>query len=229
MWMDTLNFDALDVGRMAIQQIAAAERAERFPAFKAVAFNSVVKSIPKPRKTLSPVAKWVGTYISRYIGSKAAFIEERVVWFDGAAVRLRSEIAAVGMLPQEDLVARIESFQAINEKAKTHCQAAAVSLEKRNSLSRPAKAFRRLVRALSEMEQSIATLRNIAVGEDWETSVALQRASFNNLRGLIRSGETADIDDDLLALAGQALASSNARDLHADAEWPRRLAESPLH
>ncbi|MDP9975226.1 hypothetical protein J2W39_006514 [Variovorax paradoxus] len=225
-----------DVSSIAIRKMQQTERTDRFSSAKVTFLKSISQSVP------TFVGSWLGGRCARLVASKAVLTAEKAIFFRGAAGDLFRQISETHERPPEALLEEIDSFTAVLTDATFRCSSIIPQLRMRNPASQVADAFEQVIAALEDLRSSVSVLRTVATGgslpgfvfpfagtESWEGALKHQRDVFSAVRATVRSGDTTDIDPELLALADEAISASDARNLATDAEWSRRLSGDRLH
>lgn len=219
----TLSFD---YAGLALKNVRKTQHSEEFAPFRVRVVIGAIKLASWIAPSLS--AKLFSGIACVLINLKTTQIARHVAFFDGVAVRMERDIADTAALPDTaELVSKLEEFQVAHLANQKKRQSLVNLLKSRNAQSRVALALERLFRNLDDLCVSAGTLRYVASGESMD--VLRQRQLFLNLRSEIRSGTSANFDEEMLALADDAIAASNGRQLSSDAGWPDRMTSGPVH
>jgi hypothetical protein len=219
MYMDSMSFDSVDMKAMVIRQIRYAEphQGARWAAVRRVA--------DAPTGGFrSGLAQWGGGLLAGWVKKHADWVDDKTVQLEGLTQRLRKAVIECAVYPDDrDLLRSLDKLKGQIDEIQRSIGPAADTMLKRNERSRVGLALVKLVRSYDAMAAATGMLRQIVTRTDWETELGVQRTRFNAVRSKIRSNDTSDIDEDLLALADEAIASSAGRDLSTDADWPNRM------
>jgi hypothetical protein len=221
MYMDAMPaLNAVDVRAMVMRQI---DYAQRSPWFPWRGLTKIANALPA-KAVLDPVASWAGARLAGYIDGRSSWVVDRTVQLEGAAARLRKSIAASGIYPEDlQLVAVVDKFVAQIARVQESFGQASRLLLARNKQSPLGHSMLRLCSAADGLAAAATLVKQISIGEDWETDAQVQSTRFNMLHDQIRSGDIADMDAELLAMADDAAASLKD-DFQYDESWARDLA-----
>lgn len=145
----------------------------------------------------------------------------------GCADKLREEIDITAVNPPRELATHIEDWLAT---LRSGYPARAEALQNAKKLwpnSKFTKALSQLLKSMDETAVVLESLNFLASGKYLENKI--QEASFRALVKKIPVLTGDDFDDEMMALAGEALAASSARDFSSDPEWAQRMTQGPVH
>ena len=213
-----------------------AEKTDRFAAVKVSLLKAFSPSVP----TFG--GQWLGGKCAESVLLKSESYAKSALFFRGVAFDLLMEQQHGETTEHAELVRVIDTFVETLSGAESTCKQVISKFRTRNPSSQVALAFEEMTQALENLRSSVVSLRTVATGgsipglvfpvgnsDSWETAVQHQREAFASITARVHARDTSDIDSDLLALAGEAIAASDVRNLADDADWARRLSQSPLH
>ncbi|MCZ8227521.1 MAG: hypothetical protein O9249_00135 [Burkholderiaceae bacterium] len=218
----TLSFDYTG---LALRNIRKTQHSEELAPLQVRATVAAIKFFRWLAPSLS--AKLFAGIACFLIDRQTAQVARHVVFFEGVATRMERDIADTAVLPPAELVTNLEEFQASHLAHNKRRQELIDLLRSNNPHSRVALSFERLFKSLDDLCESAEALRYVASGEALE--ILNQRQSFLELRSQIQSGSLTECDDEMLALADDAIAASESRQLHLDAGWLDRMTRGPVH
>jgi hypothetical protein len=229
----TLSFD---YAGMAIEEIHNVERADRHSARRL--------EFTKQAASIIPVwmSAWVGQKFADFLDRKAQTLIKHAVFLEGAAYNLTEQISVTCVMPTDELLEVINGFKPKLYDAIRSCDHAVKFFKDRNPKSPTSVAFQKVKLALEQNLSATLLLHAVASGSSisgvlmpykgastWDEAVEQQQVAFNAVRARIRSGDTSDIDAELLVLADEALIATGSRDLKQDSSWVKRMSGNSIH